>query len=316
MTASITPVLKKATLDPYDLGNYRQRRSNIRTGSAAYFLLIWFLVNFLCIVAPPVGTTSRRVWFVFFYRTSYVRSSSHQHLATVIRYFDCVKQHFQTSRRHLMANYTKFITRLLRLCYRPISNLTFLSKLLERAAYEQIVGYLDRFQLLPELQSAYRKHRSIVLAAINVMSDVYEAADTGFVTLLGLFDLVWHGRPSHSTRTQARLRCQGTSHSVDRVLSHRMQSIQRLYQSPPVCRRGPSWGRYSSYLSRLKSLPSFSIRASKCTLLPMTYKYTDRRHRTVLLMWLLVCRSASSVSRHGWAQIDSGSIHPRQSWFG
>ena len=88
--------------------------------------------------------------------------------------------------------------------YRPISNLTFLSKLLERAAYEQIVGYLDRFQLLPELQSAYRKHRSTETATIKVMSDVYEAADVGSVTLLGLLDLsaafrVWHGRPSHST---------------------------------------------------------------------------------------------------------------------
>ena len=54
--------------------------------------------------------------------------------------------------------------------YRPISNLTFLSKLLERAAYEQIVGYLDRFQLLPELQSAYRKYRSTETATIKVKS--------------------------------------------------------------------------------------------------------------------------------------------------
>ena len=73
--------------------------------------------------------------------------------------------------------------------YRPISNLTFLSKLLERAAYEQIVGYLDRFQLLPELPSAYRKHRSTETATIKVMSDGYEAADAGSVTLLGLLDL-------------------------------------------------------------------------------------------------------------------------------
>ena len=56
--------------------------------------------------------------------------------------------------------------------YRPISNLTFLSKLLERAAYEQIVGYLDRFQILLELQSAYRKHRSTETSTIRVMSDV------------------------------------------------------------------------------------------------------------------------------------------------
>ena len=92
---------------------FHQRRSNIRTGSAAYFLLIGFLVNFLCIVAPPVGTRCRRVRFVFFHKTSYVESRSRQHLATVIRYADCIKQPFQTSRRRLVANYTSFITRLL-----------------------------------------------------------------------------------------------------------------------------------------------------------------------------------------------------------
>ena len=43
-----------------------------RTGSAAYFWLIGFLVHFLCIVAPPVGTRSFRVRLAFFYRTRYV----------------------------------------------------------------------------------------------------------------------------------------------------------------------------------------------------------------------------------------------------
>ena len=73
--------------------------------------------------------------------------------------------------------------------YRPITNLPFLSKLLERAAYEQIVSYFHRYQLIPELQSAYRKFRSTETAAIKVMSEVYEAADAGSVTLLGLLDL-------------------------------------------------------------------------------------------------------------------------------
>ena len=40
-----------------------------------------------------------------------------------------------------------------------------------------------------KLQSAYRKHRSTETATIKVMSDVYEAADAGSVTLLGLLDL-------------------------------------------------------------------------------------------------------------------------------
>ena len=69
-------------MSPYYTNGYsKQRRSNIRTGSAAYILLIGFLVNFLCIVA--VGTRCRRIRFVFFYRTSYVGLTSRQHLATV-----------------------------------------------------------------------------------------------------------------------------------------------------------------------------------------------------------------------------------------
>ena len=73
--------------------------------------------------------------------------------------------------------------------YRPISNLTFLSKLLEREVHEQITGYLDSHHLLPETQSAYRKNRSTETATIKVMSDAYQAADAGLVTLLGLLDL-------------------------------------------------------------------------------------------------------------------------------
>ena len=61
--------------------------------------------------------------------------------------------------------------------YRPISNLTFVSKLLEHAAQEQIVGYASENQLLPDTQSAYQKHRSTETATLEVLSDVYEAAD-------------------------------------------------------------------------------------------------------------------------------------------
>lgn len=73
--------------------------------------------------------------------------------------------------------------------YRPISNLTFVSKLLERCAYEQMVDYLQLHQLLPEEQSAYRRFHSTETAMLKVLSDAYVAADSGQVTLLGLFDL-------------------------------------------------------------------------------------------------------------------------------
>ena len=59
-------------------------------------------------------------------------------------------------------------------------------------------------------------------------------------------------------------------------------SPQRLYQPPPVCRRGSSWCRSSLSLTQLKSSPSFSIRVSKCKRLLTTYKHMDQL-RTLLL---------------------------------
>jgi len=39
--------------------------------------------------------------------------------------------------------------------YRPVSNLSFVSKLVERAAIKQLVDYLEVSELMPKLQSAY-----------------------------------------------------------------------------------------------------------------------------------------------------------------
>jgi len=44
--------------------------------------------------------------------------------------------------------------------YRPISNLSVLSKLLERLVARQLLDHLAAATLLPELQSAYRAHHS------------------------------------------------------------------------------------------------------------------------------------------------------------
>ena len=44
--------------------------------------------------------------------------------------------------------------------YRPVSNLTFLSKILEKCASSQLQDYLNKNNLYPKFQSAYRKHHS------------------------------------------------------------------------------------------------------------------------------------------------------------
>lgn len=73
--------------------------------------------------------------------------------------------------------------------YRPISNLSFLSKLLERCVNRQTNDYLSNNNLLPKVQSAYRKSHSTESAVLKVTSDVYAAADRGKVTLLALLDM-------------------------------------------------------------------------------------------------------------------------------
>ena len=73
--------------------------------------------------------------------------------------------------------------------FRPISNLTFLSKLIERLVFHQLETYLRSSSLMPSLQSAYRKHHSTETALLKVSSDLLMAMDSGMVTLLGFLDL-------------------------------------------------------------------------------------------------------------------------------
>lgn len=73
--------------------------------------------------------------------------------------------------------------------YRPISNLTYMSKVIERLVSSQLSKYLHVNSLLPVVQSAYRSGHSTETAVLKVFSDIYDALDSGKITLLGLLDL-------------------------------------------------------------------------------------------------------------------------------
>ena len=73
--------------------------------------------------------------------------------------------------------------------YRPVSNLTFTSKVIERIVASQLTRYLQSNDLMPRMQSGYRKYHSTETALLRIMSDVYSAADERRVTLLTLLDL-------------------------------------------------------------------------------------------------------------------------------
>ena len=73
--------------------------------------------------------------------------------------------------------------------YRPISNLTYISKLVERMVNQQVVAYLDENKLLLKLQSGFRAWHSTDTALLKVLFDILLSADQQQVTLLVLLDM-------------------------------------------------------------------------------------------------------------------------------
>jgi len=61
--------------------------------------------------------------------------------------------------------------------YRPASNVSFASKLVERAVAIRLHSYLSSNNLLPSCQSAYRKHYSTETARLRVWSDIPPSAE-------------------------------------------------------------------------------------------------------------------------------------------
>ena len=73
--------------------------------------------------------------------------------------------------------------------YRPVSNLPFLSKVLERAVADQLMEHLNNNALHEVFQSAYRPHHSTETALIRVHNDILRAVTHGEVVILVMIDL-------------------------------------------------------------------------------------------------------------------------------
>ena len=73
--------------------------------------------------------------------------------------------------------------------YRPIANVSFISKILERIIASQLVAYFDAYDLLPAHQSGFRRNHSTETLLVRLLSDLHSAMDAGHVSLLALFDV-------------------------------------------------------------------------------------------------------------------------------
>jgi len=73
--------------------------------------------------------------------------------------------------------------------FRPVSNLSFISKLLERIVLNQLNSHLLYNNLLSPLQSAYRPNHSTETALLKITNDLLSATDQGEIFALALLDL-------------------------------------------------------------------------------------------------------------------------------
>ena len=133
--------------------------------------------------------------------------------------------------------------------YRPVSNLSFMSKVLEKVVLAQVFSHLNSHNLISEFQSAYRPGHSTETALLKVANDLLTAMDTGKVSVLTLldlsaaFDTVDHDILLH--RLEHTFGFQGTALAwVRSYLSGRTQtvSIDGRLSSPTVIRYGVPQG--------------------------------------------------------------------------
>ena len=127
--------------------------------------------------------------------------------------------------------------------YRPVSNLSFLSKILEKVVLKQLDEHLIKYDLKDIYQSAYRSKHSCETALLKVNSDLLIATDSGKVSILALLDLsAAFDTLDHDILFQ-RLQCSfGITGTVlqwfKSYLSDRVQTVKTgMYQSEPTSLR-------------------------------------------------------------------------------
>ena len=72
--------------------------------------------------------------------------------------------------------------------YRPVHNLTMLSKTIEIACLKQLKTFISKFELLPKTQSAYRRDHSVETVICRIYNDMISNKSRGINSILIMLD--------------------------------------------------------------------------------------------------------------------------------
>ena len=72
--------------------------------------------------------------------------------------------------------------------YRPVSNLCFIAKILEKLVLSQVSSYLNSHNLYDTCQTAYRPGHSTETALLKVVNDLFLSLNKGNISVLALLD--------------------------------------------------------------------------------------------------------------------------------
>ena len=73
--------------------------------------------------------------------------------------------------------------------YRPVSNLQFISKIVEKVTLDQFTQHCNKNSLLPNYQSAYRQYHSCETSLVKLVNDILWAMEKQLVTVVVILDL-------------------------------------------------------------------------------------------------------------------------------